>query len=240
MFIEFVSDGRAKLIAFFVKVKGLFLNLILRHPQMRPWGVAEWFTWGAVAAFLGASIFAGRMAAAMAEESSERDMVLVILGALLATTLSLVAFAIRQEATLRNQFEELLYAQVTETTSGHLGLQQNRGITIEMTVANQGMTTYRLPLYRLPTAALRAMCESPLLRHKARAKLLVKLWLTEEFNLHVERALEATQIVLSSTNPPPSLRMGVQELWNAVEQKRIQMLREEAPRDATPNPPQAG
>lgn len=196
---------------------------IRRPDKMAPPTAGEWTAWAVSVFFFALAVFAGMVVYTTPPGSATRDVLLVLTGAIFATTLSAFTFAIRSEISARRDFVRLMGAYVSEHSGNVVRLRSDNQFFAEVTT-NGRTLTLEVPLYKLGKSALMDLTKSRMIRGEELADRHAELLSVEQFNTLVDMASEWVTSLASVESPAEHLIHGAQSTCEAVEECRKRLI----------------
>lgn len=198
-----------------------------RDGRMVPPGGKEWSTWIATSLLLAASGYSIKVLLGV-PEGPQRDLILVVIGALLAASASVFSLALRLELSARDNFGELLEAFLGEYVSNRLKLETDRRIMLDVTSGGH-MVTLSLPAYKLATDSLRRYVQSSLVLQPEKSAKHGWLYSYDDFNFLTVEVAALTRTMMPIQNLGPPSLASVQQVSQRLGAIRTDLLNQPIP-----------
>lgn len=196
----------------------------LRRPiDMAPATGTQIIIWGIALLFLLVSLLSIWMVTKSSPGTATRDLFLVLMGALLATTASFFLYAIRVEIRARREWRKLTFSYISERV-GNIGrLDGPSTYTADVTVDGQEIQLI-VPLDRLRTTSLEELKKSHVISCDRIGELHVEYRMIDRFNYLSEILSKWVDSILSNSNPQPHLIRGARRTYEELQTIREDLL----------------
>lgn len=198
----------------------------MARPKHMVRDVAARLAWGMVVLVLaGLNVFLVYALIQWEDGTARRDFVLVLLGTMLATFVSVVISGIGWEIRERTKFRQMNHAYASERAGNVIRLELNRNYSGSATV-NGRTKLFQIPLYQLATTALRTIVEADVLARERIAELHAELLRIDEFNRLARIAESWFAQTIGAIDPVLPMINGLQTVCDTLAERRASLLRD--------------